>query len=396
MPNRKNFLNEIKTLDDIEAIQNEITQTGKNIINISHWDPSTFFYDQFPDMETNLGQVQKFHNYIYSYYLDQPTKSLVKKKLGDVSDFRDCLITPSGTISIQCLLDFAKNHLNIHNIIIINPSYFSVHYACKRLNITVQETEIVRNQNGSFALNKSKLVGQLNKLKKSRTNYGLWITNPIYSAGITYTKDDIEFLKNLFKSHPRLSVFADESFSFSTNELLREFSTIQNFFSIHDPWKQLCLNGYKFSVISYSGAYQKHFEEWADILYGSIPSSSVLGISLFVSPTFDKYSKIANDFYYNRLIELEKRYGNRKSFSFDKKAHGPYTSCYFSAKNYHLLSSAEKFRPLISQTGLSLIPNERNRFPNNLGFSFRINLAKYDGETFWENFDKLWEYIDSL
>lgn len=115
-----------------------------------------------------------------------------------------------------------------------------------------------------------------------------------------------------------------------------------------------------------------------------------------MSPTFDKYSKIANDFYNKRLNELEERYRNQPSFSFDRKAYGPYTSCYFSAKNYNLLSSAEKFRPLISQTGLSLIPNERNRFPSNLGFSFRINLAKYDGEVFWDNFDKLWKYIDSL
>lgn len=89
---------------------------------------------------------------------------------------------------------------------------------------------MVRNQNGSFLLNRNRLVGQLTKLKKLKSNYGIWITNPIYSAGITYTKEDLEFLRNLFKSHPRLNVFADESFSFSSSELLRDFSTTQNFF----------------------------------------------------------------------------------------------------------------------------------------------------------------------
>ncbi|MBD5153529.1 MAG: aminotransferase class I/II-fold pyridoxal phosphate-dependent enzyme [Oscillibacter sp.] len=399
MPNKRNFLNEIKTLDDIEEVENEIIKTGKNIINISHWNPSMFFYSQFPDKKVQFGGLPEFHNYVYSYYLDEQTKSSVKEKLGDLSDFRECLITPSGTISIQCLLDFAKNHLNIRNLVIINPSYFSVHHACRRLKIPTQELDLNRDRNESneaFLLNRSKLAGLLTNLKRSKSNYGLWVTNPIYSAGIAYTKEDIEFLKNLLKSHPHLYIFADESFSFSSCELLRDFYSMPNFFSIHDPWKQLCLNGYKFSVISYNRTYQKHFEEWADILYGSLPSSSTLGISLFISPFFDEYKQIANDFYQKRLKELDERYGKQLSFTFDRNAHGPYTSCYFSAKNFNLLSSANRFRPLISQTGLSLIPNERNRFPSKLGFSFRINLAKYDGDTFWENFDKLWKYIDNL
>lgn len=399
MPNKRNFLNEIKTLDDIEEVENEISKTGRNIINISHWNPSTFFYKEFTDMcnvNANFGGLPEFHNYVYSYYLDEHTKSSIKQKLGDLSSSRECLITPSGTISIQCLLDFAKYHLKIHNMVIINPSYFSVHHACRRLNIAVQEVEMVRTPNGDFMLNRNKISGIFTKLKKQKFNYGLWITNPIYCSGVTYTKEDIDFLKSLFRTHSRLSVFADESFAYSSSELLRDFNAHLNFFSIHDPWKQLCLNGYKFSTISYNRMYQKHFEEWADILYGSLPSSSVWGISLFVSSTFDKYKQIANNFYEKRLRELDQLYGKQQSFSFDRKSQGPYTSCYFSAKNYSLLSSAVGFLPLISQTGLSLIPNERNRFPSNLGFSFRINLAKYDGDAFWENFDKLWKYINNL
>ena len=396
MSNKKNFLNEIKTLDDIEEVENEMNKAGKNVINISHWNPSVFFYKQFPNMAAQLGGLPEFHNYVYSYYLDEQTKSSVKQKLGDLSDFRECLITPSGTISIQCLLDFAKNHLNIRNLVIVNPSYFSVHYACRRLKIPLQEVDMVRERNESFMLNRNKLASLLTNLKRSKSNYGLWITNPVYSAGISYSKEDIDFLKNLLKSHSHLYIFADESFSFNSSELLRDFNSMPNFFSIHDPWKQLCLNGYKFSVISYNRTYQKHFEEWADILYGSLPASSVLGISLFTSSDFDNYKRIANDFYDCRLKELDERYGKQRSFTFDRNAHGPYTSCYFSAKNFNLLSTADKFHPLISQTGLSLIPNQRNRFPSNLGFSFRINLAKYDGDSFWENFDKLLKYIGNL
>ncbi len=230
MSNKKNFLNEIKTLDDIEEVENEMNKAGKNVINISHWNPSVFFYKQFPNMAAQLGGLPEFHNYVYSYYLDEQTKSSVKQKLGDLSDFRECLITPSGTISIQCLLDFAKNHLNIRNLVIVNPSYFSVHYACRRLKIPLQEVDMVRERNESFMLNRNKLASLLTNLKRSKSNYGLWITNPVYSAGISYSKEDIDFLKNLLKSHSHLYIFADESFSFNSSELLRDFNSMPNFF----------------------------------------------------------------------------------------------------------------------------------------------------------------------
>lgn len=398
MSNRKNFLNEIKTLDDIEEVEREFEKKGLDVTNVSHWNPSLYFFDKIlkPELGDHFFGLPDTHKYAYSYYLDETTKSLIRKGIGDETDNRECLITPSGTISIQCLLDFAKYRLKIHDIIVINPSYFSVHHSCRRLNINVQEIDMIRGHDNIFQINKSKLNSMLDSLKRKQANYGLWITNPIYSAGASYSQGDINYLLDLLEHHNRLHIFADESFAYSSCELLRDFSKMNRFFSIYDPWKQLCLNGLKFSVISYSQDYQKHFEEWADVIYGSLPSSSLLGISLYTSGTFSDYKKSVNQFYDDRLKELSERYGKKASFSFDTAIHGPYTSCYFSAKNFNLLSSSEKFRSLISYTGLSLIPNERNRYPVKCGFSFRVNLAKYDGSQFWENFDKLWEYINNL
>ena len=385
-------------MDDIEAIENEITRSGKTVINISHWNASRLFYRQILSSETNhdFFVSSEAHDYIYSYYLDNPTKSSIQKRIGDESNIRECLITPSGTISIQCLLDFAKNYLSISDMVIINPSYFTVHHACKKLNINTQEIDIMRGGDNKFSVNRNKVSSILNNLKRKKKNYGLWLTNPIYSSGVSYSEEDIAYFKTLLRQDPKLHMFSDESFAYSSCELLRQFSDSKRFFSIHDPWKQLCLNGYKFSVITYFPEYQKHFEEWADILYGSLPASSIFGISLFTSEAFNNYKEAANNFYNERLKELDERYGEKEFFSFDKNTHGPYTSCYFSAKNFNLLSSVERFKPLIAKTGFSLIPNERNRFPAKAGFSFRINLAKYDGETFWNNFDYLWNYINNL
>ena len=77
----------------------------------------------------------------------------------------------------------------------------------------------------------------------------------------------------------------------------------------------------------------------------------------------------------------------------DDASDGHIVMCYYPKLNAHFLHSAEDFFLFQTQTGASIIPGAYFRFPAQAGFTFRINLARYEPHLFESALDRTLSWL---
>jgi hypothetical protein len=331
--------------------------------NVSHWNPS----DEFRNIimqNTMLPHVENITDYYIS--TDISYKESVLLKLGYLTSNKSCLITPTGSISILCAINWLQ-HVGITSVNIITPCYYTIPYHFIKSNISVNYI-YARFVGDKLSVNED----DVNKICSSQA---IWITNPLFSAGIELDHGLKIALKQAVESGAY--VISDECLSFLGNELGRSIGNAKRFMGIHCPHKVISTNGIKFSVVVFDRQCQDFFEVWADILYGSLLHSNIVAINQFITSDFDvlintariKYCETLN--YLNKLTDE-----HRCKCSASLQPHANYVCLRFPFIDASRGLDTDFMWELIKNTGASIIPGNRYLFHPDDGFLFRVNLGR--------------------
>lgn len=218
-----------------------------------------------------------FIPYIYSYELDKSQLNITKRNLGG-SNCYGCIIVNTGTSAIALVTSVLKQ-IDVKRILIICPVYYSVLYNFLQKGLQVTKTFLLRTDKG-YQLPQKQIMDCIDDID------AIWITNPIYNTGTYIEREDIDFLKSKIPS--QVILVCDDCFAANGLEMVRNFSKQSNFISIHDPLKQILVNGLKFSCILYPLQYEHIIEQWSDIICGSLAYSTVQSMNFFNSDNFAK------------------------------------------------------------------------------------------------------------
>ncbi len=354
-------LPEIECIEMLERIEDAYARRfGIAPFNISYWDPSEEFavsmrsHLEVPNLDALL-------EYRFSYQINETAPVIAK--LGGIPNLHRCLFTPSCTSSILCVLNWLKAKKK-QQIIAVCPAYFSLFQACRKFGIPIRPAYMKRHEKGFMLPPPNSRIWRKPSV--------LWLTSPIYGAGVYFPDTDISFVDRLLDSG--WTVVVDECLALPGKELIRKLGQHPNFVSIYSPHKSVCVNSIKFSVIAFNKRHLDFMERWADIWYGGLGYSSSLAIKHFLSPNFDDY---LNSFL--RAIACQRKIVDQLSIGpieTDACALGHFVSCYFPKKSSRLGNSRVFLEQLVNATGGSIITGNRSRFGRELGFSFRINLAR--------------------
>ena len=349
----------IEMLEDIEDLYAK--RFGAVPFNVSHWDSSSEFEN---DMLGHLEMpfLTSLTSYRFSYQIDDPDPVIIK--LGGVPGLHGGLFTPSTTTSILCVLNWLKNQRK-KRILVMCPSYFSLAHASHHFGFILKRAYLKR-KNGGFTLPSA-------NLSIWREPSVLWLTNPVYGAGVYLSRTDVSFIKSLLEAG--WTVIADECLALPGQELIRILGEHKNFMSIYSPHKSVCVNGIKFSIVLFNKKHLAFMERWADVWYGGLGCSTSLAISHFLSANFDSYQSV-----FLRSISRQRKIFDqlctKPYVETDVEAMGHFVSCYFPTLSTRLGNSRIFLEKLVNSTGGSIISGNRSRFGSECGFSFRVNLAR--------------------
>jgi aspartate/methionine/tyrosine aminotransferase len=355
-------LPEIECIEMLEAVEDAYAKRfGAAPFNISHWDPSDEFETEMLAF-LEIPSLGSLTAYRFSYQITE-TDSVITK-LGGVTGLHRGLFTPSTTTSILCVLNWLKKR-GMNQLIAMCPAYFSLSHVCHRFGLELKRAYMKRSD-ACFAL-----PPPGSRIWKKPSV--LWLTSPVYSAGVYFSEEDIALVKNLLESG--WTVISDECLALPGQEMIRAIGRHPNFVSIYSPHKAVCINGIKFSVVIFNAKHLGFMERWADVWYGGLGCSSSLAIAHFLSPNFDSYlAQFLQAVSCQRILIDQLCKGPHVEL--DAAAKGHFISCYYPTVSSRLGNSRKFLEQLVNATGGSLISGNRSRFGRELGFSFRVNLAR--------------------
>lgn len=363
---KRSTLKEMDFLQDIKSIQNEyVSNYGHMPLNVSDWNPS----NEFKLKIQHISEMKNCFNpidYVFSYTFDQSSHNNILKKLGYDNSLNDraILITPNGSSSIRNVLHWLKEN-QYKKLLTISPTYFTVFCGCNDYDIECREIFLYRD-NHSFLVHENELFDNVNQVD------AIWITSPIYCTS-TYFKNEMicNFVKILEMGKV---IVADESLCTSGHELIRKLGKYKNFIGIYSPHKSVCINGNKFSVITYAKEEDLLFNDWVVALSGNLLVSNGIAVNHFLSNDFEKYSKAFNHEIHVNFTKL-KELLEELNVDYDCNANGYLVTLYFHNISGNKGYNYSFLKELIFSTGTTMIPGIRNHFGNDLDFCFRINLC---------------------
>lgn len=374
-------IEELNTLDDIE--ENELKykkEFGYYPFNVSTWNPTTYFKNRYLLNKVVLSDSD-YIPYLYSYEIEDTKLRQLKQKLRIPSNY-SCLVTNTGTLSIS-LITSVLQVLGVKRMLVISPTYYAVLYNCIQKNINIIETHM-EHINGKYILPRKHISELLNEID------AIWITNPIYNTGCYYPKDDLDFLKYQIPKH--IFIICDDCFAFCGNENIYQFQNVENFIAINDPLKQIMVNGLKFSTISFDEKYKILFNQWSDIICGSLSYSTIQSIDYFNSPQFTALNNILRE-HYDELNQKFMNLANKfPKMAIDAEIKGHMRMCYFSHLPYDFLDNLDSMYELMKETGASIIPGNRFHFQKTDGFCFRVNMGR-ECEEFFDSLYRIFDYL---
>lgn len=353
-------------LQDIKSIQsNYLSDFGHMPFNVSDWNPSNEFklkVQHVSEMKNSFNSI----DYVFSYTFNEDSHNNILKKLGydNSLDKRAILITPNGSSSIRNVLHWLKEN-KFNKLLAISPTYFTVFCGCNDYGIDCKEIFLQR-ENYSFFVEETELFDNVKQVD------AIWITSPIYCTS-TYFKDTMinNFIKILEMGK---YIIADESLCISGHELIRKLGRFSNFIGIYSPHKSVCMNGNKFSVITYAKEESLLFNDWVVALSGNLLVSNGIAVNHFLSNDYDIYKQLFDHEIHSNFSEL-KALLNEYNVDYDYKANGYLVTLYFHNISGDKGYDKKFLEELIYNTGTTMIPGIRNHFGANLDFCFRINLC---------------------
>lgn len=377
-------IQELIDLEDIE--ENELQylkKYGYTPFNVSTWNPSDYFSQTYL-----LNRIQlipfDYIPYLYSYEIDQNQLFTTKTNLGG-NNYFGCIITNTGTSAISLVTSVLKQ-IDVKHILIICPVYYSVLYNFAQKEIHVVKTYLIRTDNG-YRLPQAQIKSAIENID------AIWLTNPVYNTGTYLTNEDIDFLRTQIPS--KIVLVCDDCFSTSGLEMIRNFNNHPNYISIHDPLKQIMVNGLKFSCVLYSHQYEHLFNQWSDIICGSLSYSTVQSMIFFNSDEFTEIRLQLHRHFDDMNKHLQEISVCFPTLSIDKNnGYGHMRMCYFPDLSYDFLQNKDNMYKFMEETGTSLIPGNRSHFPNACGFCFRINYGR-ECDEFWDAVIRIFRYLST-
>jgi aspartate/methionine/tyrosine aminotransferase len=279
------------------------------------------------------------------------------------------MFVPNGTNAIFFAAWWLKS-LGVETLIVLCPTYFSIFYACNIIGLRCKKVFMNRD-NGVWRTPFEKIRAMA---ASNPSKIGIWVTNPVYCAGVYLDSDEAEFVNAL--SADGVAVVVDECLSLNGRELGRKVNFGSRAVGLYSPHKSLCMNAVKFAAIIFDNVHLSFFTDWADIFVGGLGTSNYAAIHHFLSPNFPDFQKaflreIAE--VRRQVVQVIKESG--RDCRLDTNSDGYFMTCY--APLGEMLSNEKSLlRQMVLDTGVVIIPGSRNHFDPAIGFNFRINLAR--------------------
>jgi len=219
----------------------------------------------------------------------------------------------------------------------------------------------------------------------------LWVTNPVFSTGCYLADADVIFLKELLDEG--VTVVVDECLALNGYELSHRLGAYNQFIGLYSPHKALSINSTKFAAIVFDKSYQEFFHCWTDILAGPLASSTHSAMVHFLEENFSHFQAAHINYLETvraEVLQIVGRYPN--IIETDQETIGNFITCYVQQISGANGNSEEFLRDLIWRTGACLIPAVRSYMNPDLGFSFRVNLARACPQ-FYSSLNRVVEYL---
>lgn len=364
------FIDNIFELDKIFSIEKQVIEKRHiPVTNISYWGVSKEYQD-YMSKYILLNFAENIFSYKYTYDVPYESREKIIKKLGCLNaENTMCLFTSSTTQSIINIVNYLKL-FNYRKLCILNPAYFSVEESCKIIGMPYEKKNLIFSNN--------EYVIPIEDIFNN--NYdAVWLTSPVYSAGVVFSSSQISKIKSLIDSG--VLVIADESLALPGQELLHEIPVSKYFFSIISPHKPLYINNIKFSAILCPKENDDFLEQWIDVLNGSLLHSNLVAISHYLSINYRNCVDQSYKWFQKgkETIDIV-----LKSFPYaycDTTDISPYKCIYLRTQKSKNISSLNNIQELISTQFVSYIPGIYNGFETD--YCFRVNMSL--GSTDLEN-----------
>lgn len=350
--------------------------------DLSHWDPSEQITARLMK-HLKLPPLPMAIPYIYS---DPSRKPRTLELLGFNSTGLSCSFVHSGT-SATVLAAWWLRSIGVRHVFILCPAYFSVFYA---LEVTgIKYTRIYLRRSIGWRLPKEKILEEIGRISETTA---VWLTNPVYCTGTYFSEDDVTFLESVLRT--QIAFVADECLCLSGRELGSRFAWSDRFVAIYSPHKAVSVNAVKFAAVVASAEHTRFFDRWSDVLVGSLTASNYSAISHFCEgknfseflgallSTVEAVNKIVTDIVNDTAGSLE----------IDNGSIGHYISCYAPRISASKGLDQNFLRRLIWETGAVVIAGTTNHFAPEIGFSFKVNLARACPQ-FFASFHRLVNFL---
>lgn len=365
MPSRG--IQEIEGLYLLEDLAEEYeSQNGLTPFNLSHWDPS----EQTTHLilqHLRLPPPPIGVPYIYSY---PEGKEEILRRLGFGSGERRCWFFNAGTTAVLLGAWWLKAQA-IRRAVILGPTYFPIFHVCDAMQLPYV-CLYMKRVHGRWRLPREEIVSAV---KEAPDEMALWVTNPVFSTGCYLSESDAAFLASMLSEG--VTVVADECLSVNERELSRILGGFEQFLGLYSPHKALSINSTKFAAMAYDRKYEDFFDGWTDVLAGPLASSTYSAILHFLGENFSDVQRAffaRMDAVREEVVEIIRGYTD--FIEIDEDSLGNFLTCYARGVPGHNGHDEPFLRDLIWNTGVTLIPGVRSRMDPELGFSFRINLAR--------------------
>ena len=286
------------SLEDIVIASNQYNVNVTNT-NLSWWNPG----NQYSNELQKLLKIEPYLNiFNYRYSSFNEFNNQVKTKLAILNNNIDLLFFNNGTLAIIAMLLILKQQ-NIHNITIVDNSYFILDTICDMLDIKyvhITESQFIDNE----------------------VFTPVWLTNPKYSSGKTLCLDTKNKIKKLLQKN--ITVILDECLC-GINDYCHSFfkEYENNLFYICSPHKYLMTNNFKFACLVGNINVLQRNSDYVDNIIGSLSCSSIMAIKHFISNNYDLCKQYCDKFIQTN-IQKYKEISNQFCCDFDDDILTPY------------------------------------------------------------------------
>lgn len=369
---------ELEALADIERIGKVYEREfGAWPEEVSHWDPGEAFVRRFSGALVVPDFRRSTLPYIYSYELD--LGEALYARLGYTSPERRPLVLPNGTTAMLFAITWLRRH-RVKRLVVFCPTYFPVLYASALLGIEVQLVHM-RREGGAW-------VVPVESVRGLGGESAAWLTNPIYCTGVHLDAPWVRFVTDLTTRGVR--VVLDECLADPSQCIAPRVVPGDRCVSLVSPHKAYCINALKFAALIFPSADERFFHDWTDVLTGGLGLSNLLAVRHYMSPSFDVLATEFRNAFAATRCAIEASIAHT-GLTIDADAGGYFLTCYVTRP---AAREPVDLLELCRASGAVVIPGARNHFGGELGFNFRLNLAR-DSPRFRSALVRIAAYLDA-